>query len=190
LGLTLVENVFKTNICTIEPPAGYQIYFEAGEDASKSYQLFLNDHGNALAILDAFSGSLHPELHTRLLHSISRDVTALAAYLEPFDEDFPDEIGYVFEDHSGRHAHRHIFRDSNNGIVLHLTMLENYNDSDIENYRAFLSEISFEDEYNLAVIPGDSVAFEVLAPTVLVTVGHRIYWDNLTKVLSQVKSEG
>jgi len=190
LDFTLVGNVFKTTICTIEPPPGYQIFFEAGEDASKSYQLFLNDHGNALAILDAFSGSLHPELHTRLLHSISRDVTALAAYLEPFDEDFPDEIGYVFEDHSGRHAHRHIFRDSNNGIVLHLTMLENYSDSDIENYRVFLSEIRFENEYNLGTESGESIAFEVLAPTALVKVGQRIYWDNLTKVLSQVKSEG
>ena len=55
-------------------------------------------------------------------------------------------------------------------------MLENYSDSDIENYRVLLSEIRFENEYNLDAEPGESIAFEVLAPTALVKVGQRIYW--------------
>jgi hypothetical protein len=184
------NRVFKTQICTIEPPDGFQIYFDMGRDKSKTHHLFLSFHGNALAILESFSGSLHPHLHLKLLNSISRDVDALGAYLEPYDEDFPDEIGYVFEDETGRYAHRHIFRDSNAGVVLHLTLLEDYNDADIEKYRELLSRIQFEQEYNPTMNLGELIAFETQASTSLVMVGQRAYWDNLPKMLSEVTAEG
>ena len=184
------KNVFTTQICTIEPPDGFQIYFDFGRDKSKAHHLFLNFHGNALAILESFAGSLHPHLHSKLLNSITRDVAALGAYLEPYDEDFPDEIGYVFEDATGRHAHRHIFRDSNSGVVLHLTVLENYDDSDIEKYRDLMSRIQFEREYNSDVNLGELIAFEAQSSTTLFTVGQRAYWNKSANVLSEVSTEG
>jgi hypothetical protein len=183
-------NAFKTQICTVEQRDGFQIYFDTERDKSKAHHLFLNFHGNALAILESFSGPLHPDLHPKLLNSISRDVAALGAYLEPYDEDFPDEIGYVFEDETGRHAHRHIFRDSNSGVVLHLTVLENFDDSDIEKYRELMQSIQFDYEYSSEVNPGERIAFQTQLSTSLVMVGQRAYWDDLPKLLSEVAVEG
>ena len=109
---------------------------------------------------------------TTIENTIIQAVAARGGYLAPMDEDYPDELSLLIDDHQNRISQHYLLRYGE-CWAMKITVYDNYNDRDIEILRAALS--SAEIKVEAVATAGDHTAIhlEISDSTLYSTLGSR-----------------
>jgi len=135
----------RTNFFTLEGVGDYQISFTPDSgDVPTTSTIYLSLRNGYLASIDACKGTVANGSYGFLRDAIIQQSVSVGGYIENLDENFPNDIVEGIKGDSGEDRFRHhMFKFGENCITIHLTLLLNYNEHDVNVMRKILNNLNF-----------------------------------------------
>jgi hypothetical protein len=134
-----------------------------GEELDRSSSLYLSRSNGLLVSIEAFKGNVALGIYEMLTNSIVRECELLNGYVESMDENFPNEIVEGYQKNEDEISFRHhIFKFGENNITLHLTLLLNFTEKDIDDMREVLSNTQIHRKIEVEGSVGDVLSTQIL----------------------------
>jgi len=135
----------RTNFFTLEGVGDYQISFTPDSaDVPTTSTIYFSRRNGFLASIDLCKGTVANGVYGYLKDAIIQQSVSVGGYVENLDENFPNDIVEGIKSESDENQFRHhMFKFGENCLTIHLTLLLNYNDYDVDIMRKLLSNVKF-----------------------------------------------
>jgi len=174
----------RTNIYSLPTLIGLSISYEPQGPERTSSKVFFIYEERATASLEVIEGSSEEGIASFLYSDITAQVTELGGYIEPLDEDFPDELVVQFESDGKTHTEHHFFRYVNDKFVLDFTLLEQFYDDDIFLFRQYLADIEILDVFLAPHEFGETINIQFSEEYNFTRFGRRVYVEEPGTIIS------
>jgi hypothetical protein len=144
----------RTNFFTLEGVGDFQISFTPDSvDVPTTSTIYLSRRNGFLASIDSCKGTVANGVYGYLRDAIIQQSVSVGGYVENLDENFPNDIVEGVKGGKDENQFRHhMFKFGENCITVHLTLLLNYDENDVNVMRKLLSNLKFKYQ---GEIPGE-----------------------------------
>lgn len=129
-----------TDLFSLSVPESMTLWFESENDLVTD-TIFISTSVGLLGSIEFINGTGEPDLQTRCEDAVIAEIDALAGYVDTIEDEYPTEMVTVFNDESGTHSRRHFFKYLDQ-VAVHLTLTENFTDSDHVIAREILDSVT------------------------------------------------